>query len=161
MLGITKLLIRMRSSINQLSRFTRNRSFGLLLIRLGVGLVFFMHGWSKVNNLPGVEGMFTHMGLGGTTGLFIAWLEVIGGVCLILGIFTRLFGLAFAIEMLVAIFLAGGVGAGYQQHELEIFLMLVSLGVAFAGSGSYSLWKMECDFCGGMLCKADMDCPGK
>ena len=150
----------MKSSINRLSRFTRNRALGLLLIRLGTGLVFFMHGWSKVNNLPGVQGMFLHMGLGGPTGIFIAYLEVIGGLALILGIFTRLFGVLFAIEMLVAIFVTGGFN-GYQQHELELFLALDSLGVAFAGSGQYSLWKMECDLCGGMLCRAEMDCPGK
>ncbi len=150
----------MKASINRLSRMTRNRNLGLFLIRLGTGLVFFMHGWMKVNSLSGVEGMFMHMGLGGPTGIFIAYLELIGGLCLVLGIFTRIFGIAFGIEMLVAIFLTGGFN-GYQQHELELFLMLMSLGIALAGSGAYSLWKMECDFCGGMLCKADMDCPGK
>jgi|SRR5665213_721933 len=150
----------MKSSINRLSRFTRNRNLGLFLIRLGTGLVFFMHGWSKVNNLSGVEGMFMHFGLGGATGIFIAWLETIGGLALILGIFTRVFGTLFGIEMLVAIFIMGAPHS-YQPHELEIFLMLVSFGIALAGSGAYSLWKMECDLCGGMLCRADLDCPGK
>ncbi|MDB5238223.1 MAG: hypothetical protein JWM46_493, partial [Candidatus Kaiserbacteria bacterium] len=27
----------------------RNRAIGLLLIRVAVGLVFFMHGWSKIH----------------------------------------------------------------------------------------------------------------
>ncbi len=151
----------MKSQINQLSRFTRNRALGLLLIRLALGLVFFMHGWNKVNNLGMVEGFFTQLGFGGATGVFIAWLEVIGGLALILGVFTRVFGVIFGIEMLVAIF-ATGFGRGYYQpHELEIFLMLVSFGVALAGSGGYSLWKMECDLCGGMMCKGEFDCPGK
>jgi putative oxidoreductase len=160
MLVFTKSALLMKTSINRLSRFTRNRALGLLLIRLGTGLVFFMHGWSKINNLSGVEGMFMHLGLGGPTGIFIAYLEVIGGLCLILGIFTRVFGVAFGIEMLVAVFIMG-VPTSYQPHELELFLMLVSFGIALAGSGNYSLWKMECDLCGGMLCKADLDCPGK
>jgi putative oxidoreductase len=89
--------------------------------------------------------------LASEVGIFIAWLEVIGGLCLILGIATRFFGVVFAIEMLVAIFLTG-VGRGYQSHEMELFLVLVSLGIALAGSGRYSLWKMECNECGGMLC---------
>ena len=151
----------MKPSLNRLSRFTRNRSLGLLLIRVATGLVFFMHGWMKVNNLSGVEGMFAGMGLTGGTGIFIAWLETIGGIALILGVLTRVFGVIFGIEMLVAIFLTGGLGKGYAPHELEIFLMLVSFGIALAGSGSYSLWKMECDLCGGMLCRADLDCPGR
>jgi len=150
----------MKTSINRLSRFTRNRSLGLLLIRVAIGIVFFAHGWMKVNNLSGVEGMFVHFGLGGPTGIFIAYLEVIGGICLILGIFTRVFGVLFGIEMLVAVFIMGVPGS-YMPHETEIFLMLVSFGIALAGSGQYSLWKMECDLCGGMLCRADMDCPGK
>src|SRR5580700_6110580 len=140
----------MKSSVNQLSRLTRNRSLGLLLIRLATGFVFLMHGWMKVNNLHGVEGMFIGMGLGGGTGIFIAWLEVIGGIALILGVLTRVFGVIFGIEMLVAVFLTGGFARGYAPHELEIYLMLISFGIALAGSGSYSLWKMECDLCGGM-----------
>src|ERR1700722_4151365 len=103
----------MKPSINQLSRLTRNRSLGLLLIRLATGLVFFMHGWMKVNNLPGTEGMFVGFGLTSGTGIFIAWLEVIGGIALILGVLTRVFGVIFGIEMLVAIFLTGGFGRGY------------------------------------------------
>ena len=150
----------LKHTINRASRFTRNRSLGLFLIRLGLGLVFFMHGWSKINNLSGVEGMFVHFGLGGPVGIFIAYLEVIGGLALILGLLTRIFAVAFGIEMLVAIFLTG-VGRGYMPHELEIFLMLVSFGIALTGSGMYSLWKMECDFCGGMLCQSDADCPGR
>lgn len=137
----------------------RNRALGLLLIRLGTGLVFLMHGWMKVNNLSGVEGMFIHFGLGGPVGIFIAWLEVIGGLALILGVATRIFGALFAIEMLVAIFLTGGAAVGYKPHELELFLLLVSLGIAFAGSGSYSVYPIECHHCGAMYCK-DKDCPG-
>jgi putative oxidoreductase len=114
----------------------------------------------KINDLGMVEGMFVHFGLGGPVGIFIAWLEVVGGLALILGVLTRIFAVAFGIEMLVAIFLTG-VSRGYGAHEFEIYLMLVSFGIALAGSGTYSLWKMECDLCGGMLCRADMDCPGK
>jgi len=146
--------------INWASRFCLSRSLGLLLIRISVGLVFLMHGWMKIHNIPMVEGMFVHFGLGSWVGDFIAWLEVIGGLAMILGILTRVFGVLFGIEMLVAVFLTG-VGRGYQAHELEIFLMLVAFGLALAGSGKYSLWKMECDDCGGMLCDRGTTCPAK
>ncbi len=143
----------MKSFINRTSRYFKNHHVGLLLIRVGTGLVFFMHGWSKVSNIPGVEGMFLHMGLGAGTGIFIAWLEVIGGLALILGIATRFFAAAFAIEMLVAIFVTGGIGAGYHPHELELYLMLVSGGIALSGSGRYALFSLECAECGGWLCE--------
>lgn len=142
----------MKSLINRTSRYFKNHHIGLLLIRVATGLVFFMHGWSKVNNLAGVEGMMMHFGLGAGVGVFIAWLEVIGGLALILGIATRFFGAVFAIEMLVAIFLTGGPGTGYKPHELELVLMLNSLGIALSGSGRYSLFAMECTECGAMVC---------
>ena len=132
-----------------------NRSLGLVLIRVAVGLVFFMHGWNKIHNIPMVEGMMSGFGFPGGTGMFIAWLEVLGGIALILGLLTRVFGVIFGIQMLVAIMVTGGVGTGYQPHELEIVLTLLSFGLALSGSGMYSVWKMECDDCGGMLCKGD------
>ena len=141
----------MKALINTTSRLGYNRSFGLLLIRVAVGLVFFMHGWSKVGGLGGVEAMFASLGLWAWLGVLIAWLEVVGGLALVLGVATRFFGIVFAIEMLVAVFVTG-LSRGYQSHELELLLMLASLGIAFAGSGRYSLWKMECEECGAMLC---------
>ena len=141
----------MKSLINATSRLGYQRSFGLLLFRVAIGLVFFMHGWSKVNGLGGVEAMFVALGLWAWVGVFIAWLEVVGGLALILGVATRFFGLVFAIEMLVAVFITG-LGGGYRSHEMELFLMLASLGIAFAGSGRFSIFKLECDECGAMLC---------
>ena len=135
-----------------------NRSLGLLLIRVAIGLVFIMHGWTKVNNLGMIEGMFVGFGLPAWTATFIAYLELVGGAALILGVLTRLFGLLLGIEMLVAIYLTG-IGTGYKPHELEILLMLVSFGIAFVGSGHYSLWKKECHRCGGMMCDGKKTCP--
>lgn len=93
--------------------------------------------------------MFVHMGFSAPTGYFIAWLELIGGLALILGVATRLFGLVFGIEMLVATFVVGfGRGLG-----LEFYLAMVSFAISLMGSGSFSLFKMECSKCGGFLCK--------
>jgi len=152
----------MMDMLNSWSRTFRNRSLGLLLIRIGTGLVFFMHGWAKLHGLGMVNGMMTGMGFPHGTGYFIAYLETLGGLALILGIFPRAFAAAFSIEMLVAIIVTGGVGRGYQPHELELFLMLMSLGIVFAGSGRYSLWAMECHHCGAMTCKGEKGvCPAR
>ena len=147
--------------VNHMSRFCLNRSLGLVLIRIAVGLVFLMHGWMKVNNMPMVVGMFAGMGLTGGVAVFIAWLEVIGGIALMLGFLTRVFGVVFGIEMVVAYFLTGGFATPYQKHELELVLMLLSFGLALTGSGKYSVLKMECDDCGGMMCDRGTTCPAK
>jgi putative oxidoreductase len=138
--------------INRTSRFFYNRSLGLLLIRVAIGLLFLVHGWMKVMAIPMVVMMFAHFGFGPWVAYFIAWLEIIGGLALILGVATRVFAVLFGIEMLVATLLIGlGRGLG-----IEFVLAIVSFGLALTGSGSYSVFKMECDNCGGMMCDGNM-----
>jgi putative oxidoreductase len=137
--------------VNSTSRFLYKKSVGLLLIRLGLGLLFFTHGLMKVQALSMVAQMFAHFGFFPWVGFVIAWLEVIGGLALILGVATRLFAFLFGVEMLVATILIGftrGIG-------IEFVLAIVSFGLMFTGSGRYSVFKMECNECGGMLCNGD------
>ena len=143
----------MKELINQCSRFFYQKSLGLLLLRIGTGYIFLTHGWMKIHNIAMVSGMMTHLGvvMPEFFGPFIAWLEVIGGIMLILGVLTRFFGAVFGIEMLFAIFLTG-FSRGLGAHDLEIILMLSSFAIALIGSGRFSLYKMECAHCGGMLC---------
>jgi putative oxidoreductase len=146
----------MKEYINKMSRFCYKPSLGLLLIRVAVGAVFLAHGWMKIGNVDMVTGMLSHMGVvaPGFFGPFISWLEVVGGLMLIFGILTRVAAAALGIEMFFAIFLTG-IGRGFGPHELEIFLMAGSLGIALLGSGKFALYKMECDNCAGMLCKGE------
>ena len=144
----------MISIVNRVTRHSYNRSVGLLLIRLALGLLFFTHGLMKVQALSMVAQEFAHFGFFPWVGFFIAWLEVIGGLGLILGVATRLFALLFGIEMLVATILIGfarGIG-------IEAILSLVSFGLMFLGSGRYSIFKMECNTCGAMLCDGKGRC---
>lgn len=143
----------MKSMMDACGRMLYKPSLGLLLIRVATGLVFVMHGWMKFNNADMIGGMFAGMGFPAGTAMFITYLELIGGAALILGILPRIVAILFAIEMVVAIIKTGFFSNGYGQHELEIVLLLLSLGIAFAGSGRWSLWAVECRNCGGMTCK--------
>ena len=137
---------------NSISRFFYQRSWGLLILRVATGLIFLMHGWMKVNGLAQTVGMFGHMGFPAWVAYFIAWLELLGGLALILGIATRFFGVVFGIEMLVATFIVGfGRGLGF-----EFYLAMVSFAIALMGSGAFSVYKMECDTCGGFLCDGEV-----
>lgn len=82
----------------------RFRPLGLTLLRLAVGVVFLYHGLVKVNDFHQWTQNFTHMGFPGGIAYFIGPLEVVGGILLILGLFSRVFGLLLAGEMLVALF---------------------------------------------------------
>ena len=150
----------MQPLINSWSYKLAHRSLGLLLIRLATGMVFLAHGWMKVQNMAMFDGAFAGMGLPPGTATFIAWLEIIGGLALILGIYSRAFGLIFGIQMIVAIYLTGFFANGYRQHELEIVLALLSFGIMFAGSGRYAVLSGECPRCGAYMCKmGPNNCP--
>jgi len=140
--------------LNRISRVSYNRSLGLLLVRVFTGAVFVSHGWQKIENLQGVTGMMAHLGVVAPVviGPFIAYIEVIGGLMLILGIATRVAGVVLGIEMLAAVFLTG-VGRGFGAHEFELLLMATSFGIVLIGSGRFSLYRMECKNCGGLTCK--------
>ena len=76
----------------------------LLLVRLYWGWQFIETGWGKVNNIEKVTGYFTSLGLPlpALTAMFIAGLELTGGLLLVLGLASRLISLPLTINMLVA-----------------------------------------------------------
>jgi putative oxidoreductase len=159
----------MKNFLNNASRFWFARSLGILLIRLEVGFIFLTHGLSKVENISRTMAMFHGMGFPAWVGGVIAWLELIGGAALMLGVATRIFAVAFGIEMLVAVALslarAGSAMGGMNQSwegtvaGTEMFLAIMSFALALMGSGFYALKPLECRDCGGMVCKGEA-CPG-
>ena len=133
----------MMSMVHQAKAWAHKPDIGLLLIRVAVGMVFFAHGWVKMQNLDGTSAMFVSLGLPAFAAVFIAYLEVIGGIAMILGVFTRVAAKLFAITMLVAIFVTGGISTGYFAHEMELVLLLAALGIMLTGGGKHSLYAWE------------------
>lgn len=132
----------MKLLIHRASRKFYDPSLGVFFIRLLTGLIFLTHGWNKVVGLSQTMQMFQHLGMWPIIGIFIAYLEVIGGLALILGVATRFFGILFAVEMIVAALLVGA-ARGFSGMEFELLLAACSLGIVFIGSGKYSIYKME------------------
>jgi uncharacterized membrane protein YphA (DoxX/SURF4 family) len=86
---------------------TRFRAAGLLFIRALLGIIFFMQGWGKVFSwtIPKVYAMFFRdfektflpkWSIWGTA-YYTSWVELLGGMLLIIGLFRKyvLFFLAF------------------------------------------------------------------
>jgi len=118
--------------------------FGLFLLRLMTSIVLIYHGYQKVFviGLSGVAGFFDKIGifLPQITGPFIGLLELIGGILLFLGIFTRLLGTLFVIEFLVATYAKWVLmDKGYAGSELELMLLFSCVLLATHGSGRYAL----------------------
>jgi putative oxidoreductase len=109
-----------------------------------VGLVFLMHGGQKFF-VFGIGGTADIMGKLGLPLPFISAavviaVEMLGGLAILLGVFTRLAGALLAFEMVVAILVArfhGGFFAPYG-YEFELTLLGACLTFALNGPGRMS-----------------------
>jgi putative oxidoreductase len=124
----------------------RNQDLGLLLIRLGLAYIFIEHSLQKLSNIAGSLKFFGHLGLPAPlfTLYFVCIIELIGGVCMLLGAFTDIAGLLLAVDMLGVIItvrtgpMAKGLLAG---HEFELMLLIMSLAITLIGPGMFSLMR--------------------
>ncbi|GAA0847893.1 DoxX family protein [Streptosporangium amethystogenes subsp. fukuiense] len=122
------------------------RPYALLLARVGIGVVFLVHGLQK----------FVTMGLAQTTAFFdslgiplanvaapaVAALEVVGGVALILGAALPVFGTLLVLNMLGAIVFAhaaAGFSVSEGGYEFVLALAAGTLAIAFSGGGALAV----------------------
>lgn len=113
----------------------------LSLLRIVVGLLLLEHGTQKLFHYPTPD---HRMAVHGLTPLLTvaAWIELIGGLLLILGLFTRMVAFVVAGEMAVAYFIAHAPGSIFpiRNHgELAVALCFVFLYIAVAGPGKLSV----------------------
>lgn len=124
---------------------TVSRLWGMVPLRVVVGLIFLMHGGQKlfVFGLSGTSDIMGKLGIPvpSLAAAIVIAAELIGGLAIIGGLYARWAGIALAIEMLVAIPVArlhGGFFAPYG-FEFELTLLGACLTIAAVGSGGMSL----------------------
>ena len=110
----------------------RLQPFALLVMRLVLGAILIAHGYHKVWG-----GFHHHMEFVGSLGLparlayLSAGTEFLGGIAIVLGLFTRFFSLAIVIEMAVAIwkvhFKNGLTGNGGFEFPLAVATIAFAL----------------------------------
>ena len=103
----------MKASIQKLAglglRITAALAFlAPLLTRLVLGFGFHATGHGKLQDLAKVTSFFTDLGIPfpGANAAFIASLEFVGGLCLIVGLGTRIFAALLSCTMIVALLTA-------------------------------------------------------
>jgi len=122
------------------------RDTGLLIVRVGLGIMFVMHGFPKIMGGPqqwtGLGAAMSGLGIDFVPafwGFMAAFAEFVGGLALILGFMVRPGCALLAFTMLVAtIFhLKKGDSIMGASHAIEAGIVFFSL--IFIGPGKYSL----------------------
>jgi putative oxidoreductase len=103
--------------------------FLFLFVRLYWGWEFMEDGWGKLHNLAKVTEYFASLGLPapGQTALFVSIIELVGGILLALGLFSRLTGLVLSVNMLVA----------YVTGDREALLSIFTAPDKFSAAAPY------------------------
>jgi len=130
-------------------------SFGLLILRLVLGVIFIAHGGQKVFGWfggHGIEGFASHvtsMGLPTFMAYVAGYTEFLGGIAVIIGLLTRLAALGISCVMGVAIWKVHGANGLFlnlmceanKGHGMEFVLALLAMALClvFTGAGKISL----------------------
>lgn len=121
------------------------RDWGITALRVIIGIVFLAHGLQKLFmfGVEGVTGMLGGLGfpLPMVAAIVLIVVEALGGLALILGLFTRISALLLAITMLVAVVavhLPGGFFAP-EGVEFPLTLMFANITLLLTGSGALAL----------------------
>ena len=124
---------------------TNTTPYAALLLRLSLGIMFVAHGLLKVFVFTpaGTVGFFASLGLPGWLAYATIGAEVIGGLLLISGIYTRQVALALVPVLLGALWVHSGNGWLFSAEnggwEYPLFLAMAALVQALLGDGAFSL----------------------
>src|ERR1051325_6676422 len=113
-------------------------SFGILSVRVMAG-VDLSHGMPKFYDVSGGYGFFQSISLPSELFLPIAFLEVNGGLAILLGVLTRIASLLFIIEMTGAIVFAKLSKGFVGGYEFELLLISICITLALVGPGMVSI----------------------
>ena len=114
------------------------------MIRLTIGLMILPHGIPKLQMGIAATAQMALIKRGiapaEPLAVILIILETVGGLCVALGLFTRFFAVAIAIEMSVIVYHhVPKFGWGNGGYEYPLMWGLLMLAVALRGGGPYSL----------------------
>ncbi len=131
-----------------LDKLGNYKNFGLLIIRVGLGIMFIYHGYPKLMGGPKewteLGGSMKYVGihfLPVVWGFLAAVTELLGGFLLIIGLAFRPVCILLFINLVVAALthFGGGGSLGDAAHAIED--AVVFAGLVFIGPGKYSVDK--------------------
>ncbi|MGF7150381.1 putative oxidoreductase [Sphingomonas zeicaulis] len=132
--------------------YATGRTMSYALLRIAFGLTIVTHGVPKLSGTPhgsmadpmqgsiNLIGNVLHLPFASTLALFVAILETAGGLCVALGLATRLFAPMLAIQMAFICFALGPTYPWIDRGiEYPIILGLIAFLIAMHGGGVWSI----------------------
>ncbi len=116
-----------------------------LVVRLVVGGLFIYAGWEKVSDMPGTIAMFSSMGIAAWLTYVVAWVELIGGIAVLVGFYTRKVSAVLAVIMIAAIYYTFGLGFAMYSYPLGVLVALIVLMYVQCGKYSVGYCMNKCD----------------
>lgn len=98
--------------------------YGPTLLRLALGAIVLAHGWQK---------------LSGDKTQLAGWVEFLGGILLVIGLWTQLAALILAIEFLVIIFWIQRGKPFIGGREFDFLILFTLLSILVLGPGAWSI----------------------
>lgn len=114
-----------------------------LIVRLIIGGVLAAAGWTKISAMDATITSFASMGIPAFLTYIVAYVELIGGAFVVLGLWTCISSAVLSVVMIVAVVLMNKIGQPYL-YPLVTLAGLVSL-IGSCG-GKYSV--LGCSKCG-------------
>ena len=130
--------------------------WSLLIIRIGLAIFFISHGWSKLMGMEGFIDMMTVWQFPAPVvlGWAVALTEFVGGIFVLLGVFTKVSAWGFAIIALVAFVQVKKFALGMDGGDLDILSFALSLPLILMGPGKFGVMGMKHPgFCPCPTCK--------
>jgi putative oxidoreductase len=125
------------------SSLNRYRDVGLLILRIGLGAAFVVHGWPKLTGgreMWATVGNYAHAPAPVVAGLIAALIEVVGGLLFAAGAFFRVVSLLLLLQMLVALFAVHLPHHDpYAIYSNPLQMAVVFLASILIGPGRYSV----------------------
>lgn len=121
-----------------------NPELGLTILRVVLGVIWIAHGVPKLTGgIEGTEALFAQLGVPAPllAAWFVALLESLGGLLLLIGWLVTPVALLLSVEMLVGIIILHApngfyvIGSGHDGIEFSLLLIASMLALIFCGPG--------------------------